>query len=194
MLLLDEFGHDASVLCLDYDMSGRANGKKRENGGAAVIVAMNDEEVRGFINFEVIKFSVSCMFDDLSWMFTVWPFKNGDNTIEFNVERPHQLWYVYPRDWTRVNLQISRKISIHIWTPGNPFLYPRKTWRWWFTLNTVQKLLNGGDCGEVKKAAAKEEWAEIRFEATERPRVEMEGFTASWEGEKKEEDEKAEVR
>lgn len=57
-----------------------------------------------------------------------------------------------------------------------------------------QKLLNGGDCGEVKKAAAKEEWAEIRFEATERPRVEMEGFTGSWEGEKKDEDEKDEVR
>eukprot|EP00080_Pristionchus_pacificus_P000952 PDM60972.1 mrp-6 [Pristionchus pacificus] len=98
VLLLDEFGHDASVLCLDYDMSERANGKKRENGGATVIVAMNDEE----------------------------------------------------------------------------------------------KLLNGGDCGEVKKAAAKEEWAEIRFEATERPRVEMEGFTGSWEGEKKDEDEKDE--
>lgn len=51
MLLLDEFGHDASVLCLDYDMSERANGKKRENGGATVIVAMNDEEVREFIHF-----------------------------------------------------------------------------------------------------------------------------------------------
>ncbi|GMR31895.1 hypothetical protein PMAYCL1PPCAC_02090, partial [Pristionchus mayeri] len=89
VLLLDEFGHDADVLCLDYEMNGKSK-QKKENGATS-------------------------------------------------------------------------------------------------NSNDSEKLLNGVECGEVKK---KEEWAEINYEKTERPRVEMEGFTASWEGEKKDDEKK----
>ncbi|GMT32179.1 hypothetical protein PFISCL1PPCAC_23476, partial [Pristionchus fissidentatus] len=51
-----------------------------------------------------------------------------------------------------------------------------------------EKLLNG-ECGEVAKLAKKEEWASIRYEKTERPMVEMSGFSATWDSERKEEKE-----